>query len=143
MNSIHSGDRLKAGMTQKDLLFIATGVGIAPVRSVIFDLLNKTFPNNIKLLFGLRSEQDIFYYDVFEKLADQHQNFSFIPMLSKPQGEWAGQKGTVTDYLKSHTDIIRNQVSFICGSQAMVTDVRDILLRSGRSSGDIKQEIFS
>ena len=127
---------------QTDLLFIATGVGIAPVISIITDVLQRGFKKNITLLFGLRSETDIFYHDSFKKLTKQHHNFIFVPMLSQPKGEWPGEKGRVTNFITAHPEIVKNIPSFICGSQAMVTDVRDILIRQGVEPGNIKQEIF-
>lgn len=124
----------------RDICCIATGVGIAPIRSIIEANINSN--KNIRLLFGLREEEDIFYHDAFFLLARQHANFSFVPLLSRPRGSWQGEKGRVTDYLIAHPEFAQNHLNFICGSQAMVIDVRDILLRQGLEKENIKTEVF-
>jgi NAD(P)H-flavin reductase len=128
--------------THSDLLCVATGVGIAPVAAIIQHQLSRNIENNITLLFGLRSETDIFYHEEFQKLANKHQNFSFIPVLSQPKGEWKGERGRVTHYISAHRDMVRHQLAFICGSQAMIVDARDILIKCGLSKENIKTEVF-
>jgi ferredoxin-NADP reductase len=125
----------------QNMLCVATGVGVAPIRCIIEDRLYQS--ESVTLLFGVREEKDIFYHDVFFNLAKHHQNFLFIPMLSQPKGEWSGEVGRVTDYLRNNEEIAKNHQIFICGSQAMVIDVRDILLRQGAEEKNIKTEIFS
>ena len=65
-----------------DAVFAATGTGIAPLRSMIKDMLQSGFQNNAWLLFGNRYETDVLYKDEFEALAEQHKNFHFIPIIS-------------------------------------------------------------
>lgn len=128
---------------QQDLLFIATGVGIAPFKSLIANLLERGFSRKITLLFGLRSEQNIFYFDFFQNLSKKYSNFIFLPTLSQPKGEWNGTVGRVTKYLEDNASDYLESVAYVCGSTDMVKDVRSLLIEKGFSPRQIKIEIFA
>src|SRR5271166_5397800 len=70
----------------RDTVFIATGTGIAPFRSMLTWLLaeqDRHQDHQFWLLFGARREQDIYYREEFERLATAHSNFHFLPTLSR------------------------------------------------------------
>src|SRR5207248_10172302 len=70
----------------RDTLFIATGTGIAPFRSMLHWLLaepSRHEDRQLSLVFGVRTEQDIYYREEFEQLAAEHSNFEFLPTLSR------------------------------------------------------------
>ena len=127
----------------KDVLLIATGVGVAPFVSMVKGLLETNFKKKICLVFGVRNEQDIFYHELFFDLSQKHGNFKFVPMLSQPQGQWQGDPGRVTVFIeKFYQDYLGAEV-FICGSIQVVKDVRAQLLSLGFKSENINLEIFS
>ena len=75
----------------RDTIFIATGTGIAPFRSMLHWLLAdpaRHQEKQLSLFFGNRTEQDIYYHEEFLKLAAQHANFRYLPTLSR--GVWNG-----------------------------------------------------
>ncbi len=127
----------------QDLLFIATGAGIAPFKSIILDLIEKNYPKEITLLFGVRSEEDRSYFEFFEELSHQHENFIFIPTLSQPKGVWNGAKGRVTNFIDQNYEAFKNFRTYICGSPMMVKDVRSLLMAKGKEAREIKLELFS
>ncbi|HTW63191.1 MAG TPA: FAD-binding oxidoreductase, partial [Bryobacteraceae bacterium] len=115
----------------KDALFIATGTGIAPFRSMAPGYLSHPQAKQLTLLFGVRHEQTIYYCGDFEALASQHANFRFWPSLSRAQSSWAGRTGHVQNHL-SEALAGRNDLDvYICGLKAMVDDVRGILKELG------------
>lgn len=121
---------------------IATGAGIAPIMGIITDeLKNKKNSNEIRLLFGVRDEEDMFWNERFETLKQNFSNFDYSLTLSqpKPDGSWSGLRGRVTDHLLHH--LISHRF-FLCGSPAMVKDVRDILLKNGVDAKQIHFEVF-
>lgn len=124
------------------LYCIATGAGLAPIMGIIQDeLKNKRTTTEIKLLFGVREEQDIFWADRLETMARAHENFTYDITLSqpKPNGGWSGLRGRVTDHFLHH---LVNHHFFLCGNAAMVKDVREILLKNGVENKNIHFEIF-
>ncbi len=127
----------------QDILLISTGAGVAPFKSIILDLIEKSYPREIILLFGVRSEEDKSYFDFFEELSHQNENFIFIPTLSQPQETWNGAKGRVTNFIDQNFEAYKNYRTFICGSPVMVKDVRALLMAKGKEARDIKLELFT
>lgn len=111
--------------------FIATGTGIAPLRSMLQYLFQEPCESEVWLIFGVREEADILYRDEFERLAANHPNFHFIPTLSRPGTDWTGHTG----YVQKQVDrYLRNRPGFhayVCGLKKMVNDVRGQLRRMG------------
>ncbi len=129
---------------KKTLLFVATGVGVAPFRSMIEDLLSKGDSREFHLYFGVRSQEDIFYREVFEALASQHPNFHFTLTLSRPQesGGWTGAYGRVTALLPDASFDPSTTDAYLCGGKPMIDDVKKILLQKGFPPAQIFFEPF-
>jgi ferredoxin-NADP reductase len=123
----------------KDALFIATGTGIAPFRSMVPEYLAHPEAKHLTLLFGVRYENSIYYGAEFVELARQHSNFCFWPTLSRPEASWRGRSGHVQTHLLEAIGDRRDIDVYICGLKAMVDDVRGILKALGF---DRKQIIF-
>jgi CDP-4-dehydro-6-deoxyglucose reductase, E3 len=113
------------------LLFVATGSGVAPLRSMIEDLLkNKRFAGEVKLVWGLRFEKDVFWMKEFEELEKKYKNFKFELVLSKPGEGWQGKKGRVTDWIEKMKDVGGCEF-YVCGSSEMVGDCVKRLVGKG------------
>lgn len=123
------------------LFCIATGVGMAPVMGIIQDeLINKKSTAEIRVLFGVREEKDIFWNDRLEYLAKKYPNFKYDITLSQPKNknEWKGLTGRVTE----HMTVQEGHHYFLCGSADMVKEVRDTLLKNQIEGKHIHFEIF-
>ncbi|MFZ0686491.1 MAG: FAD-dependent oxidoreductase [Terriglobales bacterium] len=129
----------------RDTVFIATGTGIAPFRSMLHWLLAESERHQERefwLLFGARREQDLYYRNEFEQLAALHANFHFLPTLSRAPSEWTGLRGYVQEHLpeiiKGRTDMH----AYICGLAKMVTANRDLLKNQGWDRTAIRYERY-
>ena len=122
---------------------IATGAGVAPIISMIEDRL-KNSDDEVGLLFGVRTPDDIFWLKRLEALQDQFKNFSFKLTVSRPDESWTGLGGRVTAHLTNleRTDLERSTEYYICGSVEMVKDVRALLLQKGVNTKSVHFEIF-
>jgi ferredoxin-NADP reductase len=127
----------------RNLCFVATSVGVAPFVSMLSDVLAREFAGQLTLIFGVRSEEDTFYFDKFNHLMRFHPNFKFVPLLSRPKSHWPGEVGRVTTYVDVHYEEYKDHLMYLCGNQAMVADAREILQKHGHPMKDIKLEIFT
>ena len=108
-------------------IFIATGTGVAPFKSIITDELQKGNKTNLHLIFGLRHIKDIFYKEFFEKLEKQYLNFKFTITLSRPEDKkWNQKIGRVTKHLEEFNLPTKSNY-YICGLKTMIESVLDVL----------------
>jgi ferredoxin-NADP reductase len=124
-------------------VFVATGTGVAPFRSMLLDHLPRTGPE-INLLFGVRHEQGLLYREEFEALEQRYPSFRFMPTVTRPSDEWRGRTGRVQLHLDEALairtpDEAANIDVYICGLREMVDDVRRDLKARGF---DRKQIIY-
>ena len=127
----------------KDVMFIAAGTGIAPMRCMIRSLMKQGFKKKINLLYGFRHEGDFLFREELGRLAKKNRNLSLITAISRP-GEpkkWKGFIGRVTDYLRAN-EISRNQEFYICGLAEMAEETKKILLSKGIKEGHIHKDAW-
>jgi ferredoxin-NADP reductase len=128
-----------------DTVFIATGTGIAPIRSMLHWLLEDAERHQGRqfwLLFGARREPDIYYREEFERLAEEHANFHFLPTLSRPDENWKGLRGYVQEHLPEIVGTRTDMHAYICGLARMVKANRDLLKNRGWDRTSIRYERF-
>jgi ferredoxin-NADP reductase len=129
----------------RDTIFIATGTGVAPFRSMLQWLLaerDRHQDREFWLLFGARTEQDIYYRDEFEKLAALHNNFHFLPTLSRAGAEWQGLRGYVQEHVPGLVGTRTDMHAYICGLDKMVEANRELLKGLGWDRTAIRYEKY-
>ncbi|MGH7165656.1 MAG: FAD-binding oxidoreductase [Nitrospiraceae bacterium] len=115
----------------RDRLFVATGTGIAPIRSMLLDWSHRGSLRSATLYWGLRSQRDLYYQDELEALAKAHQNFSFMATLSRPENGWQGPSGRVTRLVEEGIASVKHLAVYLCGNGGMIKDVSAILNGKG------------
>jgi ferredoxin-NADP reductase len=129
----------------RDTVFIATGTGIAPFRSMLHWLLaeeDRHEGRELRLLFGARTAQDLYYREEFERLAAEHNNFHFLPTLSRAPAEWKGLRGYVQTHLAEIVGSRTDMHAYICGLAKMVKANRDLLKSLGWDRTSIRYERY-
>jgi predicted ferric reductase len=123
-------------------LFIAGGVGITPIMSMLRYLRETNNKRPVVLLYGNKTEKDIIFRDELEKLP---ANMKVVNVLSKPQGNWQGPKGYIDmEIIKQYTGEILSQADiFVCGPVAMMDMVISCLKDAGIPSERIHSERFT
>lgn len=120
--------------TQREMMFIGGGAGMAPMRSHIFHLF-KTAHTDRKATFwyGGRSSKELFYMDQFEEIQKRNDNFNFEIALSEPLPEdnWKGKTGFIhqvvyDSYLKNHPEPEEIEY-YLCGPPMMISAVMKML----------------
>jgi NAD(P)H-flavin reductase len=115
----------------RDVLFVATGTGIAPIRSMLSSLALGDSTRRITLFWGLRSERDLYYQEELASLQNRLPNFAFTTTLSQPTGNWRGSVGRVVPLVTATVTDVSNLEVYLCGNSAMIRDVRDIIRQKG------------
>jgi ferredoxin-NADP reductase len=127
-----------------ELVFIATGTGVAPIRSILLDLFRKGFERKVWLVFGVRHEDEILYLEEWRQLETRYANFRFIPTISRPQSpDWKGEVGYVQTKLATYIADTREKEVFVCGVVPMVKGVTETLVALGYQPKQIKVEKYT
>ncbi len=150
MHQLKAGDKLKVSgpfgrflfnePPQNDIIFLATGTGISPLRSMIRRAFEIGVKKEVWLFFGARTEKEIIWRQEFEYLAKNHPNFHYTPTLSREH--WSGKTGYVQDIMKKTFSNYQGKDYYIAGVKAMVEDVVKLLKQLGVPSKRIHTEKF-
>jgi len=135
--------------SQKEMIYIGGGAGMAPIRSHIAHLFeNEATKRKVSYWYGARSKQEIFYDDYFQAIAESNAGFNFQIALSNPllEDEWSGHNGFIhdvvyTNYLKNHSDI-RSIEFYLCGPPMMIKACTKMLLELGANQDQIAFDEF-
>ncbi len=124
--------------SENDIVFIAAGVGVTPLMSMIRELIQKKINKKITLIYGTREELDLCY---IKELKDYNKygKLNLVLILSRPNEKWKGEKGHVQDILTKYLKNI-NQDFYICGPPLMVTDTIKKLQELGIKEEQINKE---
>lgn len=126
----------------EDMLFVATGTGVAPIKSMVGYQLERNFQSKMTIFFGLRREEDVFYDEFFNGISAAHPSVDYALTLSRPEGAWHGKKGRVTNLLRESKFDLSNLRVFICGNGDMINEVSDIFKEMGLPEDKIHHEKF-
>ncbi len=124
--------------SEREMIFIGGGVGMAPLRAMITDQLeNQHTGRRLSFWYGARSAVDLFYREEFDRLAAAHDNFHWTVALSDPAPDdgWEGPTGFIHEvvferYLKTHSAPEACEY-YLCGPPLMITAVLAMLEDAG------------
>lgn len=121
-----------------DLVLLATGTGIAPIKALLEELQNRPAeaqPRSVHLLWGGRQPADLYWQPDFEGLR-------YTPVLSRADAAWSGERGHVQDVLlRLQPDLSRAAV-YACGSSAMIDTARGQLTAAGLPAKAFHSDAF-
>jgi CDP-4-dehydro-6-deoxyglucose reductase len=108
-------------------LYVGTGTGVAPLRSMLEEELAREEGPLQLLLFGCRTAEDILFRDDWQARMAARSRFRFVPTLSRGAPDWAGLRG----YVQTHVGAILPSLGaahvYVCGLTRMITEVRHVL----------------
>lgn len=124
--------------TQREMMFIGGGAGMAPMRSHIFDQFNtQKTSRKATFWYGARSKREIFYEDHFRAIEKEFPNFKFELALSEPMEEdnWTGYVGFIhqviyDEYLSKHEEP-EDIEYYLCGPPMMNAAIEKMLYDLG------------
>jgi Na(+)-translocating NADH:ubiquinone oxidoreductase F subunit len=135
--------------SEKEMVYIGGGAGMAPLRSHISYLLEtKKTQSKVSYWYGARTENDLFYMDYFKKLSQAHDNFDFQVALSNisAKEESSYPRGFIHEvfehnYLSMHKSI-ENIDFYLCGPPVMIDSCKKMLSGYGVKEEQILYDEF-
>lgn len=132
--------------TDSEIVFIAGGSGMAPIKAIVLDMIRKNIINRkATFIFGARTIKDLFLVDYFKEIEKKLPNFKFIPVVSevKPEDKWNGEVGLVTDVVKKIITQTSNLEAYLCGSPGMIDACVKLLTSMGLPENKIFYDKFA
>lgn len=108
------------------IIFIASGTGIAPIKSILehtfYQESSRACKRAMTLYWGVRTRADLYLADLAKHWQQQHDNFTFVPVLSDPLPVdlWTGRTGLVHQAVLQDFHTLADYQVYACGSPVMV-----------------------
>ena len=131
---------LPSEIEARQLLFVAGGTGIAPLRAMIHDALHRHPTVGLSLLYSARTPEEFAYGSELRALAGAGRIRLVQTVTRHPEGEWTGERGRLN---RSHVTRLlagRETLCYVCGPHAHVEDVPRLLRDVGVDSARIRLE---
>lgn len=123
----------------RPLIFVAGGIGITPFRSMLAWLADKEEKRLIKLMYAVRTEDDIIFLDDFQS-AGQHATI----VVEKPSASWGGERGHLTaDIILGVEHPTADSLVYLSGPDAMITALADDLRARGLRPDQLVTDLFT
>ncbi|NHZ73066.1 MAG: NADH:ubiquinone reductase (Na(+)-transporting) subunit F [Nitrospirae bacterium] len=135
--------------TPREMVFIGGGAGMAPLRAIITDqLVHRSSRRTISFWYGVRNHRELFYREVFDQLAREHENFHWTVAVSGQEAEdrWQGPRGFIhqvvlESYLETHPNL-HDCEFYVCGPPAMLMATLEMLSELGIPPDAIRYDDF-
>lgn len=128
---------------ERPTVFLATGTGIAPFRSMLYDQWDQGREPDVWLFVGARLVVELPYHEELKALHEKHATFDYVPVVSRPGRPWEGLTGHIQAPFLARFEGRTDFDAYLCGSPAMVKDTHDLLLRRGLPKAQVFQERFT
>lgn len=138
--------------SNKPIMMIAGGSGLAPIFSILEDIIynqekeenQKNIKRKVNLLFGVRTEKDLYKQKELENIQKKWKNeFQIIPILSdiSKDSSWQGEKGFIHHYLEKMPYLDEYQF-YLCGPPIMIDKCLEVLSKTNVANNDIFYDKF-
>lgn len=142
------------------IIFLAAGSGLSGVKSMVMELVENNDPRPITLIYGAHSEQEVYYWDLFEQYAREHASFTLLLAVSgnaspsSDDEQWDCLQELLLDHYDGKFD---GYNAYVCGSPSMVDSCVATLMRgrcfekhffvekfynNSHKSGSLKHAVF-
>ena len=127
------GDFYLQEESDREIICIAGGCGMAPIRSILYYLKEKGMPRRAMYFFGARKKRDLFYTEDLFTLSREFPNFRYYPALSEPdpQDNWTGETGLITHTVEKFVEPGAYAEAYLCGPPPMIDAAIKVLAKKG------------
>ncbi|MBN2591214.1 MAG: 2Fe-2S iron-sulfur cluster binding domain-containing protein [Sedimentisphaerales bacterium] len=108
--------------TDKEMVWIAGGSGIAPFISILYQMKNTNNQRKATFYFGANQVKELALVDEMKQFEKDLPNFKFVPVISRPEENesWDGEKGLVIDAVTRNNKDLSNAEGYLCGSPGLI-----------------------
>ncbi len=127
------------------MIFLAGGSGLSSPKSMILSLFEQGETRPITFIYGARNQAELYYRELFEELATEHPNFTYVPVLSAEPEEsgWQGLRGYVHEAAKIHFGgKFNGHKAYLCGPPPMIDACITTLMQGRLFERDMFMENF-
>ncbi len=130
--------------SDREMLFIATGSGLAPIISILHQIQENRITRKATLFFGDRKTEDLYYEDQLKSWQNSIDNFTYTPTLSRTTEEenWTGEVGRVTNLIEKYIPDDAPVDVYICGAPPMVDSCAQLLKQKGIPAANVFYDKF-
>ena len=124
----------------ENIIFLATGTGIAPIRSILQEVENSPLDyqnKNFWVVVGARYKDDLLWEPKFDNV-----NINYIPVLSRQENDWNGEKGYVQEIVLTQKIDLGNAQVYACGSNDMINSAKELLLKNNLNENNFFSDAF-
>ncbi|MEZ9753810.1 FAD-binding oxidoreductase [Vibrio cyclitrophicus] len=126
----------------KPLVLIATGTGIAPVKAIVEELIEKQDSRDVHIYWGMQYQNEL-YCEALIDLVERHQNIKFTAALSREESEGDFYKGYVQDaVMRDFKSLIGIEV-YACGSVSMINQAKGLFINNQLPSESFFSDAFT
>ena len=133
---LHKGD-------YRPLLMVATGTGIAPIKSMLESLLDDEDCPPVWLYWGMRTEADLYLDAVFRSWQGRLYEFQYVPVLSRADDAWRGRRGHVQQAVIADLPDLSEHGIYLCGSPAMIDEAKNEFVAHGAQLDHLHVDAFT
>jgi len=125
-------------------VFLAGGIGITPIRSILHSAVQGSLPHQLYLFYSNRKEEDATFLPELEELVKRSRSFILVPTVTKAANSaWRYHTGYIDrSLLARHLVGLNGPIYYVAGPSGMVVAMLDVLRRAGVNDDDIKTEEF-
>ena len=114
-----------------NLIFLASGTGIAPIKAIFEQLIESNLRKKIKLYWGVRKPKDLYIKDLVNSWSSQLNDFNYIPVVSEAESKdnWNGRTGFVHKAVMEDIPNLANYNIYACGSPIMINSAYEDFIK--------------
>ncbi|WP_298610909.1 NADH:ubiquinone reductase (Na(+)-transporting) subunit F [uncultured Thiothrix sp.] len=130
---------------KEPMLFLAGGSGLSSPKSMILHLFEQGEQRPVTFIYGARNQNELYYRDLFEQLARDYPNFTYLPVLSSEPADsnWQGLRGFVHEAAKEHfAGKFAGHKAYMCGPPLMIDACITTLMQGRLFERDMYMENF-
>lgn len=131
------------GEDYRELLMVATGTGLSPIKCILESLMDDPECPPVSLYRGARTEADLYLDREIREWAGRLYEFRYVPVLSRADASWTGRRGHVQQAVLQDLADLSGHSIYLCGSPVMISGAKKAFLGGGASVDHIHVDGFN